>query len=318
MSQSEIAEIVGCSQPYISKIITSYQLSGDSIFTESRKNNGTLSALSATDLAKLADLLQQSPTEYGYEGELWTKYRIVDMIERYFNISYHPNSIYVLMKKIKFSAQKPILKDYRQDSSKVEEFVSQKMPELKKKAEEEQRKIVFQDEAIVRLLPTLSRSYAPIGKAPTLSCDAKNKRWLSISAAISAEGYLYYEIRENEGFKGSAITRFLDNIVADCLDKLLVVWDNSSVHTSKHVKTFCQQNATNPRVWLANTPPYSPELNPTEQLWSCVKQRLANKFHKTTKELKENLIEVLDEIKRNKAIIKNLFKKEIIRNYNLT
>jgi hypothetical protein len=37
------------------------------------------------------------------------------------------------MKKIKFSAQKPILKDYRQDSSKVEEFVSQKMPELKKK-----------------------------------------------------------------------------------------------------------------------------------------------------------------------------------------
>ncbi len=92
MSQSEIAEIVGCSQPYISKIITSYQLSGDSIFTESRKNNGTLSALSATDLAKLADLLQQSPTEYGYEGELWTKYRIVDMIERYFNISYHLNN----------------------------------------------------------------------------------------------------------------------------------------------------------------------------------------------------------------------------------
>ena len=31
MSQSKIGEIVGCSQAYVSKIITSYQLSGDSI-----------------------------------------------------------------------------------------------------------------------------------------------------------------------------------------------------------------------------------------------------------------------------------------------
>ena len=31
MSQSKIREIVGCSQAYVSKIIASYQLSGDSI-----------------------------------------------------------------------------------------------------------------------------------------------------------------------------------------------------------------------------------------------------------------------------------------------
>ena len=113
-------------------------------------------------------------------------------------------------------------------------------------------------------------------------------------AVISPDGYLYYEVRENEGFKGRVVARFLDNIVADCLDKLLVIWDNSSTHTSKEVKTFCQQNAENPRVWLANIPTYSPELNPIEQLWSCVKQHLANKFHKTTKELKERLITVLE------------------------
>ena len=57
MSQSKIGEIIGCSQAYVSKIITSYQLSGDSIFGESCKNNKTEPKLSDVDLVKLATLL---------------------------------------------------------------------------------------------------------------------------------------------------------------------------------------------------------------------------------------------------------------------
>ena len=131
-SQSKIEKIVGCSQAYVNKIITSYQLSGDSIFEESCKNNKTEPKLSDVDLVKLATLLQQSPSEFGYEGEIWTKHRIVDIIKSHFNVSYHPNYICHIVKKIGFSSQKPILKDYRQDVDKVREFVSQKMPELKK------------------------------------------------------------------------------------------------------------------------------------------------------------------------------------------
>ena len=78
-------------------------------------------------MVKLATLLQQSPSEFGYEGEIWTKHRVVDIIK-----SHHTNYICHIVKKIGFSSQKPILKDYRQDVDKVKEFVSQKMPELKK------------------------------------------------------------------------------------------------------------------------------------------------------------------------------------------
>ena len=37
--------------------------------------------------------------------------------------------------------------------------------------------------------------------SPLIFCDAKNKGYVSISGVISSTGKLYYEVREQEGFK---------------------------------------------------------------------------------------------------------------------
>lgn len=180
----------------------------------------------------------------------------------------------------------------------------------------ENRLLVFQDEAAVRLLPSIVSTYAPIGQTPELLCDVKNKDYVSISGVISPDGYAYFEVREKEGFKQKSMTRFMDNLWADAKTHLLMVWDNASCHKSKTVKAYLRaQCDDDPKIWLENIPPYSPELNPIEQLWGCLKKRLRNHFVETTRELKQIVTDALEEIKTDKELIMSFFKHKELKCY---
>lgn len=169
----------------------------------------------------------------------------------------------------------------------------------------------FQDESAVRLLPSRSKSYSLIGSSPQILCDEKNKKYVSISGVISVTGKLYYEVREEEGFKKQGLIRFLKNCRRKMRKNLLIIWDNAPSHKSKELKTYlASQDQLNPAIWLENLPAYSPELNPIEQLWGYIKKELANQFFKTTKQLKQAVIEVLEKVKNDKNIILSFFKHE--------
>ena len=185
-----------------------------------------------------------------------------------------------------------------------------------KKAQAENRRIVFQDETAVRLMPSVRKTYAPIGQSPEIQLDTKNKGYVSVSGSISSDSYFYFEVREGEGFKQKGLTRYLDNNSADCLDRLLVVWDNAPSHQAKTVKNYLKQQAETPRIWLVNIPPYSPELNPIELLWANLKHRLANRFFQNTKQLKEAVTNELQQIKNDKELIISFFKHKELDCYN--
>ncbi len=53
-----------------------------------------------------------------------------------------------------------------------------------------------------------------------------------------------------------------------------LVWDNLAAHKSKLVKAVA---AAHPRLTVHHLPPYAPDLNPVEPLWSMTKyHRMAN------------------------------------------
>ena len=199
------------------------------------------------------------------------------------------------------------------------EYKEQKIPQIQQKLKAENRRLLFQDESAVRLLPCIRSTYAPIGQTPALICDSKNKAYISISGAISPDGYAYFEVREQEGFKQRGLTRFMDNLWADAKDPLLMIWDGAPSHHSKTVKAYlAAQNQEYPRIWLENTPPYSPELNPIEQAWAWLKQKMANQFFETTQKLKIAVTKALNEMKNDKELIKSFFKHEALDCYQFS
>jgi len=137
-----------------------------------------------------------------------------------------------------------------------------------KKALAEGRTLVFIDESGFRLLPLLVRTWAPRGKTPILRVPLSWKH-LSAIAAITPQGKLFTRIQQR-GFKAPDIVRFLQHLLRFLPGKLLIIWDNLSAHASKKVKDLVGQH--HDRLLITHLPPYAPELNPVELLWSHLKQ----------------------------------------------
>lgn len=54
---------------------------------------------------------------------------------------------------------------------------------------------------------------------------------------------------------------------------IVLIWDNDSAHRSRVMQALI---AARPWLTVAPLPPYAPDLNPTESVWSHLKRSLAN------------------------------------------
>ena len=61
--------------------------------------------------------------------------------------------------------------------------------------------------------------------------------------------------------------------------------DNASCHKAKLTKEFLQNNGIQVMEW----PPYSPDLNPIENLWAILKQKLSQEGYSNRNELITNV-----------------------------
>jgi transposase len=82
-------------------------------------------------------------------------------------------------------------------------------------------------------------------------------------------------------------------LIGECLD-IKLMHDNAPCHTSRLVKDFLETT----HLEFIDWPPYSPDLNPIENIWAYVKYKLYPKFRpaKTKQELIENVFEIWDSI----------------------
>lgn len=70
--------------------------------------------------------------------------------------------------------------------------------------------------------------------------------------------------------------------------------DNAPCHRSNAVKLFLREN----NIEFINWPPYSPDLNPIENLWNWVKCKLEVEFAppETNEELHSNVVKVWEQV----------------------
>lgn len=80
--------------------------------------------------------------------------------------------------------------------------------------------------------------------------------------------------------------------------KLLFLMDNATWHKKQEVKEFCKNN----NIELIFLPPYSPELNPIERVWSFLKSKVKQFFFRTAEKFKEFVKTLLGEINETNII----------------
>lgn len=113
------------------------------------------------------------------------------------------------------------------------------------------------------------------------------KKHISVISAITLSGRVYFSMEER-ALVSEDVIRFVRRIHRDIGTPLLVIWDGAGIHTSREVREALAQGLS-PGVWLERLPPYAPDLNPDEGIWSYLKRRLANVCCNSLEHLKKLL-----------------------------
>ena len=70
--------------------------------------------------------------------------------------------------------------------------------------------------------------------------------------------------------------------------------DNASWHKTLKVQEYCENN----NITLLFLPPYSPQFNPIERIWSFLKSKIRQRFFRTTKIFKDFVFDLFANINK--------------------
>ena len=100
---------------------------------------------------------------------------------------------------------------------------------------------------------------------------------------------------------------FLKDLRKSAGKPIVVIVDGGSYHKSKAVREFLKEEGAVQNIRLVLLPPYSPELNPDEQVWNNAKRCLGRMSIKSKGELREAVRKVLESIRNSLALVKSFF-----------
>ena len=116
------------------------------------------------------------------------------------------------------------------------------------------------------------------------------KKRRSVFGALSQEEFSSQLTEERCNFQ--TWLQFLKSLLRK-YEKILIVVDGAKYHFEKeHVQKFYEENKH--QLVIVQLPPYSPNLNPIEQVWKKVKKWLAITPWATEKEFEIKLAEALN------------------------
>jgi transposase len=125
------------------------------------------------------------------------------------------------------------------------------------------------DESGFYLLPSVIRTYAPVGETLILH-HTLSRDHLSVIGAVGLHERLYFQVYE-AAISSAEVIRFLRHLRHLIPGKLLIVWDGAPIHRSKAIRQFLSEGAA---AWLhlERFPGYAPEVDPEEGIWRHLKR----------------------------------------------
>jgi len=118
---------------------------------------------------------------------------------------------------------------------------------------------------------------------------------------------MYFECFEAR-MESQRFIEFLKNLRQSAGTPTLVIVDGGSYHKSKAVQEFLKGQGTNLGIRLIVLPPYSPELNPDEQVWNQAKRKIGRMSINTKKAMGEVVRKTLSAIQSSISLVQSFFR----------
>jgi transposase len=160
-------------------------------------------------------------------------------------------------------------------------------------------RLFFQDEGRFGRISQLRRCWGPKGKRAVVPAQHIRQYTYTFTAIEPATGQSVSLILP--WVNGETMSLFLAEMSQRYpQEHLVVVLDGAGWHKSRTL-------VVPEHMTLVFLPPYSPELNPVEQLWKLLRGKyFANKLYKSMKALEDNLVKALCWVESSWETIRSL------------
>jgi transposase len=323
LSQKEVAKIQGIDESILSNWMQIYKkkwLRGVGIPVAKANPGGRpkdmTKNLTTHEMKKLEKVLLKEPRnmlQLDVDSSLWTANVVAECVRVMFGKTLKEGQIYKLLKELGFTNQKPIFRAYQQDLNKVKEWKDVERPRIEQEVALEGREILYGDEAGFkstehRWTTWWKKWITPIVKATWARFG------INAASAVSKNGILRFMSYEGS-FTSDTLIQFLDALIYKNKKPLTLILDGHPTHKTKTVQlwlsthTITQADGTTlPHIRLYHIPPYSPELNPDEQVWLHTREEMKGTFSASASMLRSNLTKALYKIQKKKELISSFFR----------
>ncbi|MCO5247895.1 MAG: IS630 family transposase [Chitinophagales bacterium] len=232
-------------------------------------------------------IIDKMPEQLKLDYALWTRKAVKELVEREFGIVISISAMGVYLRKWGFTPQKPKKQAYEQCPKKVQKWLDEQYPAIKKQAKEEDAEIFWGDETGIKNQCNHGRSYAPKGKTPVKKSMSKRFS-VNMVSAVNNQGKVHFMIY-SESMNADRLIEFMTQLIKANRRMVYLILDNLRVHHSKIVKEWVERNKE--KIALYYLPSYSPERNPDEYLNCDLKQGMSAKKSPKNKETLQNNVQ---------------------------
>lgn len=214
------------------------------------------------------------------ERDDWTTGEVRSLIRERFGVEYSTRSVYRILRSLGMRYGKPYPKDYRRPED-AEERLKRRVEEASK---EGGRFLVgFLDECRPQTGSNTRRVWS-FGD-PEIRKDTTRYKANTFGFYAPWGGSV---VCFKEDSRKESVCEFLEEIREENLDgRILLILDNFASHRAEKTR----EKAGELDIRLVYLPPYSPDLNPIEQIWRGLKRRISTALFRT----REGFMKLIEE-----------------------
>jgi transposase len=249
-------------------------------------------------------ILGKDPRQYGFDYGLWSRRIVQALIKERMAIELGLTAVGRLLASLDITPQKPLRRAYERDPERVKDWLEERYPKLKKRAKKQGAKIFFLDEAGFQSDPILGRTYGLKGKTPVVETSGQRQS-INVISAVNAAGEFWAATYDGK-LDAESFVQFLKDFMKSQKGKVFLVLDGLAIHQAKTVMSYV--DSLNGRLELHALPPYCPDLNPDEFVWSHMKNNgVSKKPLKQNESLRQRIEEDLVAIYGNAELVQSFF-----------
>ena len=249
-------------------------------------------------------ILGKDPRQYGFDFGLWTRRIVQALIEDKMKVELGLTAVGRLLASLNITPQKPLRRAYERDPAAVELWLKETYPTLRKRAKRLGATIFFLDEAGFQSDPPLGRTYGLKGHTPVVVTSGQRQS-INVISAVTARGEFWAATYTGK-LNAEAFVAFLQNFMKGRRGKAFLVVDGHPAHKANTVKQYVQ--SLKGRLELHFLPPYAPDLNPDEFVWSHMQTNgVSKKPLKKNESMRKRVEEDIAHIQANPHLVRSFF-----------